>query len=186
MQQVQQNPVVVQNAPSHLSDAQATLAKAEQEWENDGDREETSHLAYVSEQQSGVALAVAQQKAAEAEAQQLVAQRDDIRLAARSREVELARGQAQVATARAQSLEQELAALKAKRNRTWLGHDSQENVLFEYNKADLKPGGDAQSPAINNIPQEHPDRTLLIEGHTDSTGSDSYNLDLSHARGSRG
>jgi OmpA-OmpF porin, OOP family len=180
--QVQQNPVVVQNAPSHLSEAQATLAKAEREWENDGDREEVSHLAYVSEQQAGIALAVAQQKATEVEAQQLAAQRDDIRLAARTREAELARGQAQAATARAQSLEQELAALKAKETERGLVMTLEENVLFEYDKADLKPGAMRNLYPLITFLKEHPERTLMIEGHTDSTGSDSYNLDLSQQR----
>src|SRR5262245_22332442 len=59
---VEQNPIVAQQAPSYLSDAQATLGRAEQEWANEHDPVETSHLAYVSEQQAGIALAVAQQK----------------------------------------------------------------------------------------------------------------------------
>jgi outer membrane protein OmpA-like peptidoglycan-associated protein len=180
--QVQQDPVVVQNAPSHLSDAQATLASAEREWTNNGDGEEASHLAYVSEQKAGIAVAVAQQEAAEIEAQQLVAQRDDIRLAARSREAVRAREQALVATTRAQSLEQELAALKARETERGLVMTLEENVLFEYDKADLKPGAVRNLYPLVTFLKEHPHRTLMIEGHTDSTGSDSYNLDLSQQR----
>jgi outer membrane protein OmpA-like peptidoglycan-associated protein len=180
--QAQQNPLIVQNAPSYLGEAQATLAKAERVWEDNGDREETSHLAYVSEQKANIALAVAQQKAAEAEVQQLHAQRDDIRIDARAHQAELAREQARTATARAQSLEQELAALKAKDTERGLVMTLQENVLFEYNKAELKPGAMRNLYPLVTFLNEHPNRTLLIEGYTDSTGSDSYNLDLSQRR----
>jgi outer membrane protein OmpA-like peptidoglycan-associated protein len=58
----------------------------------------------------------------------------------------------------------------------------EENVLFEYNRADLKPGAMRNLYPLVTFLKDHPTRTLIIEGHTDSTGSDSYNLDLSHRR----
>lgn len=180
--QVQQNPVVVQNAPAYLSDAQDTLARAEREWANDGDREEASHWAYVAEQKAGIAVAVAHQKAAEAETLRLHAQRDDILLSARSREAELARERAVAAAVRAESLEQQLAALRARDTERGLVMILEEDVLFEYNRADLKPGAMRNLYPLMTFLREYPTRTLIIEGHTDSTGSDSYNLDLSQRR----
>lgn len=180
--QVQQNPAVVQNAPVYLSDAQDTLARAEREWANDGDREEASHWAYVAEQKVGIAVAVAQQKVAEAETRQLHAQRDDILLSARSREAELARERAAASAIRAENLEQELAALRARETERGLVMTLEEDVLFEYNRADLKPGAMRNLYPLMTFLREHPTRTLIIEGHTDSTGSDSYNLDLSQRR----
>jgi len=84
--QAQQNPAVAQYASAQLSEAQATLTEAERAWATENDREETSHLAYLTEQKAGIAVAVAQQKAAEDEAQRLSAQREDIRVNARTRE----------------------------------------------------------------------------------------------------
>lgn len=194
--QAQQNPAVAQYASAQLSEAQATLTQAERVWDDERDHEETSHLAYLTEQKAGIAVAVAQQKAAEDEAQRLRAQQEEIRLGARTREAELARvraeaateqaqaatDQAVAATARSQALEQELAALKASNTERGLVMTLQEGVLFEYNKAELKSGAMRSLEPLITFLREHPDRTLLIEGHTDSTGSDSYNLDLSRRR----
>ena len=79
-------------------------------------------------------------------------------------------------------MEQELAALKAQDTERGLVMTLQEGVLFEYDKADLKPGAMHSLEPLMTFLREHPDRTLLIEGHTDSTGSDSYNLELSQRR----
>jgi OOP family OmpA-OmpF porin len=189
LRQAQQDPAVVRYAPVQLSEAQATLTRAERVWDDDGDREETSHLAYVTEQQAGVAVAVARQKVAEEEVQRLRAQQDNIRIGAREREAELARqradaatGRAQAAVSRAQALEQELAALKAEETERGLVMTLQEGVLFEYNKAELKSGAMRNLEPLVTFLREHPERTLVIEGHTDSTGSDSYNQELSQRR----
>jgi len=187
--QAQQTPAVAQYASAQLSEAQATLTEAERAWANENDREETSHLAYLTEQKAGIAVAVAQQKAAEDEAQRLSAQREDIRVNARTREADLAHAQAKsatdqaiAATARSRALEQELAALKASDTERGLVMTLQEGVLFEYDKAELKSGAMRSLEPLMTFLREHPDRTLLIEGYTDSTGSDSYNLDLSQRR----
>lgn len=194
--QAQQDPQVARYAPAQLSEAQATLTQAERAWNSDGDRVETSHLAYVTEQKAGIAVAVAQQKVAEDQVQRLRAQRENIRLGARTREAELARAQAEAATdraqaatdravaatARTQALEQELAALKAKDTERGLVMTLQEGVLFEYDKAELMSGAMRNLQPLLTFLKEHPDRTLLIEGHTDSIGSDSYNSELSQRR----
>jgi len=187
--QAQQNPAVAQYASAQLSEAQATLTEAERAWDTENDREETSHLAYLSEQKARIAVAVAQQKAAEDEAQRLSAQREDIRVNARTREAELAHAQAEsatdqavAATARSRALEQELAELKASDTERGLVMTLQEGVLFEYDKAELKSGAMRSLEPLMTFLREHPDRTLLIEGHTDGTGSDSYNLNLSQRR----
>jgi len=189
LMQAQQDPLVVRYAPAQLNEAQATMTQAESIWNSKGDREETSHLAYLAEQKARIAAAVAQQKVAEDEAQRLHAQRDDIRLGARTREADVAHAQAeaatdqaQAATARAQVLEQELADLKAKDTERGLVMTLQEGVLFEYNKAELKPGAMRNLEPLLTFLREHPNRALLIEGYTDSTGSDSYNLELSQRR----
>lgn len=189
LMQARQDPLVVRYAPTQLGEAQAAMTQAESAWDSEGDREETSHLTYLAEQKAGIAIAVAQQKAAEDEARRLYTERDDIRLSARTRETELARAQAEAATDRAaaatvrsQVLEEELAALKAKDTERGLVMTLQEGVLFEYDRAELKPGAMRNLEPLLTFLREHPDRALLIEGYTDSTGSDAYNIELSQRR----
>jgi OOP family OmpA-OmpF porin len=81
-----------------------------------------------------------------------------------------------------QSLEQELAALKAKETERGLVMTLQNDILFELNKAELKPGAMRNLYPLITFLKDHPQRNLLIEGYTDSTGSDSYNLNLSQRR----
>lgn len=187
--QAQQDPEVVTYAPGQLREAQMMMTKAEQEWDHTSNHAEVSHLAYLTEQEAGIAVAVARQKAAEAEADHLQEERERVRLSARAYEAELAREQAerahldaQSAAARAQQLEQELAVLKARDTERGLVMTLQEGVLFEYDRADLKPGAMRNLYPLITFLKDYPDRTLAIEGYTDSTGSDSYNLDLSQRR----
>jgi OOP family OmpA-OmpF porin len=189
LSQAKQNPLVIQSAPASLTEAQATMVKAEQAWHEDRDVDEANHLSYIVEQKANIALAAAQQKAAEKEAQQLLSKRDEIRLKAREHEVARVRERAQsleneVTQAREQnqSLEQELAALKAKETERGLVMTLQNDILFELNKAELKPGAMRNLYPLITFLKDHPQRNLLIEGYTDSTGSDSYNLNLSQRR----
>jgi outer membrane protein OmpA-like peptidoglycan-associated protein len=56
------------------------------------------------------------------------------------------------------------------------------DVLFEFGQADIKPGAQGALRKLAAYLQEHPDRRVLIEGHTDSVGSDGANLALSARR----
>ena len=67
--QAQQDPAVVRYAPAQLSEAQQMMTQAENVWNDEGDGEEASHLAYLTEQKAGNAVAVAREKAAEDETQ---------------------------------------------------------------------------------------------------------------------
>ncbi len=58
------------------------------------------------------------------------------------------------------------------------------NVFFEFDKADLTPEAQAKvgDIAVVTTDPRAIERKLLIEGHTDSNGSDEYNLNLSSRR----
>ncbi|RYH19984.1 MAG: OmpA family protein, partial [Alcaligenaceae bacterium] len=56
------------------------------------------------------------------------------------------------------------------------------DVLFAFNKAELSPQAAPRLEKLANFLKQFPDRKLLIEGYTDSVGSDSYNQDLSDRR----
>lgn len=57
-----------------------------------------------------------------------------------------------------------------------------DNVLFDFDKAVLKPEGQAVADKAVTEMRQYPNDTLLLVGHTDSIGSDQYNLGLGQRR----
>lgn len=56
------------------------------------------------------------------------------------------------------------------------------DVLFAVDKATLTPKGMSSLRKLADALAQNPNRTVLVEGFTDSTGSDAYNLELSQRR----
>ncbi|MES2407389.1 MAG: OmpA family protein [Pseudomonadota bacterium] len=56
------------------------------------------------------------------------------------------------------------------------------DVLFDTNKAQLKSGGIRNVQKLADFLKQYPQRKVLIDGFTDSTGSNSYNQTLSEQR----
>ena len=56
------------------------------------------------------------------------------------------------------------------------------DILFDVNRATLKPGAESNVRRIAGILQQYPDRQIAVEGHTDATGSDALNQRLSEER----
>ncbi len=57
-------------------------------------------------------------------------------------------------------------------------------ILFDYDKSSIRQESYAALQSIADIMKEYPNTGFHIEGHTDSRGSDSYNLKLSQERAS--
>jgi len=55
-------------------------------------------------------------------------------------------------------------------------------ILFDVNKATLKPAAQANLTRLAVILNKYDDTEVLLEGHTDSSGSDEWNLELSKLR----
>jgi outer membrane protein OmpA-like peptidoglycan-associated protein len=55
-------------------------------------------------------------------------------------------------------------------------------VLFDFNKANLKPEAIKQLAPVVQVIKDQPGVRILVVGHTDSIGSDAYNLKLSQRR----
>lgn len=55
-------------------------------------------------------------------------------------------------------------------------------ILFDTNKSDLKPAAQSNLQNLAASLQKNPETNILIVGHTDNTGSDTYNMDLSVRR----
>ena len=57
-----------------------------------------------------------------------------------------------------------------------------DNVLFDFDQSTLRPEAQGTIETAADYLKENPQRTALIEGHTDSTGSEDYNQNLSESR----
>lgn len=57
-----------------------------------------------------------------------------------------------------------------------------EDVLFEVNGSELQPGAQTELLRLADYLNRNPDRKILIEGHTDNSGTSEYNLQLSQLR----
>ena len=209
--QAAQDSQITTHAPAELHEAEQSLSQAERVWENDHDEREVQHQTYMVERRVEIARARAEQKMAEQAIQQLSREREDILLKTREQEAQRsqleamqARAQAQLAQQQAEqarqqaeqaqqaqqlaaaqtaALEQQLSALRAKMQETSRGTVlTLSDVLFEVNQAALKPGALHNLYPLVTFLKDHPASHLVIEGHTDSTGAETYNRDLSQHR----
>ena len=55
-------------------------------------------------------------------------------------------------------------------------------LLFKINKSDLSDSAKASLAKVAGVFTQYPETNLLVEGHTDDTGSDTYNMKLSEQR----
>ena len=191
----QGNVEVVQLAPGALSEAGDALNKAIDAANKGEDSAKVDQLAYIAKQRVAIAQQAAKQKSAEAAFTSAVADRDKMRLEARTAEADALRSsaaesqrqheasmrQAQDADARSRQLEGQLKELDAKKTERGLVI-TLGDVLFDTNKADLKSGGMRNVQKLAGVLKEYPQRNVLVEGFTDSTGSSEYNQDLSDRR----
>lgn len=60
--------------------------------------------------------------------------------------------------------------------------DLSADVLFDFDRADLRPSSEASLQKLAQFMTKRAGREVLIEGYTDAKGSDSYNQRLSLAR----
>jgi outer membrane protein OmpA-like peptidoglycan-associated protein len=198
----QNDPQVVEFAGSELIQAGAQLKQAELSASKGESKAQVDQLAYITQQRVTIARETARQKSAELTAAGAAAEREKIRLDARTREADAAQRaaaaakldaeasqrqsessqrQAQDADARSRQLEIQLKELDAKKTERGmvitLG-----DVLFDTNKSELKSGGMRNVQKLAGVLKEYPQRNVLVEGFTDSTGNSDYNQGLSERR----
>ncbi len=122
--------------------------------------------------------ASAEGRAANAEGRAMTAEQ---RAAAANADAAAAQANAADAQAQAAMLQQQLMDLRARPTDrgalVTLG-----DVLFEFNRADIKTTGRGELQKLADFLKKHPDRQVLIEGHTDDIGSVAYNENLSRRR----
>lgn len=196
------DPAVLNFAPLELKKATASLTRANELLAKGEPVAEVNSVAYVANQQAKTAMAIAKAKTndtavgssqvererARADVRTVEAQRAQTQTAAAEQRASGAEQQAAAATANAAGvqqqnaqLQQRLSELQAKPTErgmlVTLG-----DVLFEYNRAEVKPGAQASLRKLADFLQQYPNRQVLIEGYTDDTGSAAYNEALSLRR----
>lgn len=184
----QNDPQVVNLAALELKEAGDSLTQANNAWNQRQDPAIVDHLAYVAQRRVAIAQETTKRKVAEAAVSQADAERDKIRLAARTaeadksqRSAEVSQRQAQDAEMRTRQLELQLKELNAKQTDRGL-IITLGDVLFDTNRAQIKSGGVREIHKLADVLKQNPQRTVFIEGFTDSTGNDSYNQELSERR----
>lgn len=184
----QNSPAVGSHARLELKQAGDALALANAAAANNDSAEEIDRLAYLARQKTALAQEVAKRRVAENEVADSGRLRDEKRLAQRTDEADrahqataAARRDTAEAKARASGLEAQLAALAAKKTERGmvitLG-----DVLFATDRYELNAQGQSTILKLSEFLQQHPQRSVLIEGFTDTTGDTGYNQRLSERR----
>ncbi|MBN1614000.1 MAG: OmpA family protein [Deltaproteobacteria bacterium] len=123
------------------------------------------------------AQAIAAEKArAEAEAQAIAAEKARAEAEARAQAIA-----AEKARAEAEALMKEISELQGQLTDRGIVLTIGD-VLFAFDKSDLTASAQISIDKIAKFLREHPNRNLLVEGHTDSIGTDEYNQGLSERR----
>jgi outer membrane protein OmpA-like peptidoglycan-associated protein len=198
----QSNPNVAGEAHADLVTAVAALNRGDAMLKEGKPVMEVDHQAYIAERfalaaQRGADFAVSEKSIADANNRRnsvLLAAREQETVRANERadtrtlEANAARSDAQMsaeqaaaAQQRAQELERALADLQAKKTDRGLVI-TLGDVLFATGRADLKSGARRSLEKLSAFLHEYPQRSVQIEGFTDSVGTDDYNQGLSERR----
>lgn len=154
-------------APVEMKDAQEALSSADQALAEKKKSSEIDHQIYIAQQRVAIAEQAYNRKVAEQSKKELDDSRDKERLAARTAEAE--RAKAELKDLQAQMTDRGIVMT--------LG-----DVLFDVGKANLKSGGVRVVSQLAGYLNANPQRKVSVEGHTDSTGSDDFNQQLSEHR----
>lgn len=161
-------------AATNIAESRKSLEQANRLAQEGAAAEEVSAAALVALRNAEIANEKIGIANAKDEIEKGTQQRQQILLEAREREAALERQ-------RAQRMEQELGAMQAKQTDRGmlltLG-----DVLFDTGKATLKPGAYETLARLADVLKEDANRKVVIEGHTDSVGSEENNLALSSRR----
>jgi outer membrane protein OmpA-like peptidoglycan-associated protein len=184
-------------APVALEEAREELARATQLWQTKADRTLVDHHAYLAQQRARIARETARLNALRNAVGEVEAERQQVVLEARTAEAEVAearartereraeaaRREAEAARSLARDLDARVAELEAELTNRGLVL-TLGDVLFDVGRSQLRAGAERSLTDLAGFLSEYPERNVLIEGHTDSTGSRDLNMRLSEARAS--
>lgn len=161
---LQSDPQASKVAALETKDAQDWLNKADKAFMDREDDKKVDQLAYLTNQRVEVAKQTIALRTSEASLKNAAAARAQARLDARDAQIK--------------KLQESLNAKQTERGTLVTFGD----VLFDFNKADLKSSALPNITTLATFLAENPDRKVIVEGYTDSVGSASYNQGLSERR----
>lgn len=167
-------------APVSFQDAERSLQAAKAALGEVGEAE-IAHLTTLADRQLQVARADAAAARAREERQALVSQREQILLSAREQQLAQAKLTAEQERLRVQALEAQLAQYESRQTERGLVLTLRD-ITFDLDSASLSPGDQERLGPLADFLRSHPDRMVTIEGHTDDTGAEGYNQQLSQRR----
>ena len=183
--QLQSDPNLATRAPAATKEADAAVRAAEQP---EADKDLAGYRVYLADRKVEIAKAQAETSFAEDQRVQLSAQREKARLDARTHEADQARGEVDAAHAAAASSDQQAAELQRQIDVLQAKPTDRGlvvtlgDVLFMTGRADLQAGAVGNLGRLVAFLDKYPDRTVAIEGYTDSVGSEASNQRLSERR----
>jgi outer membrane protein OmpA-like peptidoglycan-associated protein len=197
VQSLSQDPLAAQAASRELQAARDELSQAEMAFEKRGAARIVTHHAYLAAREAEIGQARLAERRAQEEIAQGEAERTRVLLEARTREAEDSALRAQASQARASrqmeaaesaredaaELEQQLADLRAQQTERGMVL-TLSDVLFETDRSTLKRGTERSLDRLAEFLAKRPETRIIVEGHTDSRGSQTYNYDLSQRRAS--
>lgn len=199
--------VAAKAAPAEVHVANQALARAEQSFDKNGDTYQTRDLAYVAQRKAEVAeatatIAIDEQREARAKQEyqetqgEIIADKDeDLGLtrtalaasqrsgqqtAAQLEEEKAARAAADQRAADAQAALAKLAAVKDDPRGMVITLSG--SVLFASDKSTLLTAARSRLEQVADVLLADGERHIIVQGHTDSQGSDAHNLALSQRR----
>lgn len=196
---VENMPDAGKYAAEEVTAAHDALRNAEQLAESKKSDKAVSEAAYLAarhaetaEQQINRGQAEAATQKAQEDRQRVVLQAREQEAAARQRESQARELEAQAARSRAEqdadraradaeALQQQLRDLQARETERGLVL-TLGDVLFDTGQATLKPGAQGTIGRLAQFLRQSTERSVTIEGHTDSMGADDYNQTLSENR----
>lgn len=164
--------------------AAAAKAKAEAEATAAAEAKRQAELTAAKEAQmraEAAAKAAEQKAAADAAAAKAAAEQAALAAKEQAAKDEAARARAQTEALRAQLLSQLNAVLQTTDTPRGLVVNMAD-VLFETGKYNLSSDAQLKLAKLSGIIQAHPGLNLAIEGYTDTTGSEDFNMKLSQQR----
>lgn len=199
---LEREPLAGRVAATEVAAAREALAEADEAYEERDPLELIEHHAYVAQRYADISNELVAEARAREEVERGEAERNRIIAVAREREAEAAARQAEIATreleVQARATEEQTAAARAAEERSRDLESELEqleardtdrglvltlgDVLFDTGGATLKPGAATTIDRLAQFMRDYPERSVRIEGHTDSAGSDEANQALSERR----
>jgi outer membrane protein OmpA-like peptidoglycan-associated protein len=203
---LQSDPDLAARAPVAMKQAELAVRAAEVPEPN---TELAHYRVYMADRKVDTAASLAKTSLAEDQRVALTQQRDKARLDSRTREadvaasrlasakVDLANQKSDADAARSEADAARMSAADAAQQSAELQRQLDDlharqtdrgmvltlgDVLFSSGRADLKVGATSNLNRLVAFLDHYPDRTVIIEGYTDSIGGADYNLGLSQRR----